>query len=481
MACNTTFTRSVFFLLVHLVVGIATTMAQPINSTEGQQGNLSPSLARVATTYNSTSNLVPLHSFWTQHLGETSFEASCICNSPAHITYVGGDFLAKIDEEGKQAWVKTWDASSAVHINGVGADYNNNVYACGQFKGSTLKLDSIQLKGGAADNGFVAKYSSAGKILWAILLTSDRIAVAKALSLAPKGAIYVTGYFTRQAVRASSSQPQYSQNAKGAGPKQASGHGGKDAFVFKVDPLGYAQWVKSYGSAADEEGSAISTDADNRVLVAGTFSGAKLGIGKDTLCKTQAIANTTQFFLVKLDKSGTELWSLTQNDLPQSTVRGLVTDTSSSIYLTGQYVPKGERELQNYIIQYSTQGVANWAKKVRPMLETECQALVFSNRGGAVLTGTYQDTTYAGGRTATFVAGYDSNGNASWLSKIGIDNQWQAKAIAADNAGCLYIAGNAFESQHPYFSTRLGIPNAVGVIGRPGIQRRGGGYEKGEY
>ena len=414
----------------------------------------------------------PLHSIWTNQVGDAYTEGFCICNSPEHITYTGGDRLIKIDESGKQIWMKTWPATQGLRIEGIAADFNNNVYCAGHFNGNILKFDSLTLRGRGTSSGFIAKYSPAGKIIWALVIASDLKVTAKALTLAPKGAVYVAGQFTGKTLKI----------GEGSNPNStAQGKGGSDIFVLKVDPLGHTQWLKTYGSKGDEEATAITTDIENRVYIAGTFSGPKLGFGQDSLQKPHPMDKSTQFFLLKLDKIGGQLWATTQPELPQSSVRALITDTMSNVYMLGQYVPDGDRELQNYLVRINDQGKMEWAKKVRPRQEADVQAMVFSKRGGVVVTGTYQDTTYAGGRVATFVAGYDVKGTATWISTLGVETQWQAKSIAADNAGCVYLCGNAFESQHPYFSTRLGIPNSIGNIGHSRSQRTGGGFEKGEY
>ncbi|MCU0359549.1 MAG: T9SS type A sorting domain-containing protein [Bacteroidia bacterium] len=110
-------------------------------------------------------------------------------------------FLAKYDSNGNVLWATNEGGSEYTWSKDIAMDYNNNVYVCGNYKGSTVMVGSFPLTNDSTtQNVFLAGYNSNGQIITALQgggKFNDEIAQ---LSVGPLGEIYVGGSFDNSTV-----------------------------------------------------------------------------------------------------------------------------------------------------------------------------------------------------------------------------------------------------------------------------------------
>lgn len=170
-------------------------------------------------------------------------------------------FLARYTTDGDLAWVKK--------AGGIKEDYANDVSVNGIqgaviFSGSfhnEANFGGLQLTAaGTSDDGFVAKYSANGDIVWANAIsgTTNLESVMK-IFVDESENIYATGSFNSTSIT--------------DGVHTLNQFGGSDIFVVKYSLGGEPLWLKGAGSTGTDSGKGISADADGNVFVTGTFSG----------------------------------------------------------------------------------------------------------------------------------------------------------------------------------------------------------------
>jgi hypothetical protein len=161
-----------------------------------------------------------------------------------------------------------------------------------------------------------------------------------------------------------------------------SNDGGDDAFVLKYSSAGTLLWSRLLGTGADEEVRNLIADATGVYVIGPT--GGDLG--------GEMNAGDLDQYLARLDSDGDWLWTTLTGGPLDDDARGAVVDASGNIYITG---------------------------------------------------GTYSDLDGTNaGMFDMMVTKYDANGNLLWLRRVGTPEQDEARALALDPAGGVWVTGN---------------------------------------
>jgi hypothetical protein len=102
--------------------------------------------------------------------------------------------------------------------------------------------------------------------------------------------------------------------------------GGWDIFLTKYDTNGNKIWTKQLGTASGDVGYGVATDASGNIYLTGRTDGdldgnTEIGYG--------------DIFLTKYDTDGNKIWTRELGTLGYDTGWGIATDSSGNIYVTG--------------------------------------------------------------------------------------------------------------------------------------------------
>ena len=209
--------------------------------------------------------------------------------------------------------------------------------------------------------------------------------------------------------------------------------GGDDAFLAKYASSGALLWVRSAGSTRPDYAGAVAVDGAGAVLVAGQYQGA-ITIGSNVLTSTGPGAA----FLAKLDAQGSLLWA---QNLDNSLVGGLAATSTGQVYVAGTLAPTG-----GLLAKFDAAGTRLWTS---PASGAAMGTSVATDSQGAVyVAGRFLATLQVGPASAVsqggydgFVARFDAQGAGNWVNAVGGLEEDQARSVAITGQGNVGITG----------------------------------------
>jgi hypothetical protein len=184
-------------------------------------------------------------------------------------------FITKYSNTNSFNWVRTGGSSStsADYFTGMDIDAASNIYLSGAYYGLPLVIGTATLANSGTNDGFIAKYNSAGTFQWANKVGGTGSDFAYDVAVDASNNAYLTGYFAGTVVTVGS----FSLTNTTPGSNQ-------DIFVVKYNSAGTPQWVSSATSIGGETAYAIASDAIGNVYITGAYNiSGPIAFGSTTL------------------------------------------------------------------------------------------------------------------------------------------------------------------------------------------------------
>ena len=196
---------------------------------------------------------------------------SGIATAGSHQTTFGGGmdaFLAKFNQNGARIWGTYFGGSNQDSGYEIDCDSENNIY----FVGSTNSSNGIFFNSGyqsvptSIDDGFVAKFSPSGNILWGTYVGGNESDYLYGVKNYVNDGVLVAGL------------TQSSENIATAGAYKDFLSGQYDAFVLKLSPNGELEWGSYYGGTLSEEARGIAINPSNAYFTIVGFTMSNSGV-----------------------------------------------------------------------------------------------------------------------------------------------------------------------------------------------------------
>ncbi|MBZ5603942.1 MAG: SBBP repeat-containing protein, partial [Acidobacteriia bacterium] len=401
---------------------------------------------------------------------------------------------------------------------GIASDASGNVYVAGSTKSADLKVTQNAAQtayaGGTFDratgDGFVAKYSSTGTLVYLTYIGGKSDDLATAVAADSAGNAYVTGYTnsTDFPVTANAFQKTYAGSAGNTASKLG------DAFVVKISPDGSTLVYATYlGGASDDIGFGIAVDGAGSAFVTGTTLSTTFPTTTGAYRTTFRGSGGQKFFpgygftafvggdafVTKLDPSGSKLTYSTLVGGSYDDVAMAIAVDSSGVATIGGYTvspdfpvsasayqrnPRGS-EGQNQFFSYGDAFLvrldANGANLVFSTYfggsgDEWITALVVDSLGNTYATGSTTSFDFPvtqgvfqkafGGPAAigaavdqlfgdAFVAKFSSSGVPVMATYLGGSGDEVGHGIAVDGNGNILVVGNSDSPNFPITSDAL--------------------------
>jgi hypothetical protein len=374
---------------------------------------------------------------WIQQLGTPELDgAAAVAVGPQDNIYVTGStggtlgnksygsndaWLAKYGPGRKLLWKVQLGSPDEDYSTGVAVDRQGNAYITGYTDG---KLGNWQYGRGDA---WIAKYSPTGRLQWIQQLGTFDLDDSYGIATDSSGNVYLTG------------------KTYGKLGDKKYGRYYSDAWVAKYDSSSKLQWKKQLGTTSIDYPNGIATDSSGNVYLTGTTAG-KLG--------DQEYGSSSDYdaWVAKYDRSGTLLWTKQLGTTEGDFARGIATDSSGNVYLTGfTYGKLGDQQYGRYgsdawAAKYDSSGALQWTKQLGTTRDEFSEGIATDSSGNVYLTGSTSgklgDQKYGRDGYDAWAAKYDSSGALQWTKQLGTTRDEFPSGIATDSSGNVYLTGS---------------------------------------
>lgn len=367
-------------------------------------------------------------------------------------------FVIKYDAFGNVLWAKSTTGSSSNGL-GIAIDVAYNIYITGGFSGSAITFDNKTLTNTSTgtDDIFIIKCNASGNVIWAKNFGGTNDEFGNAITIDANNNFYITGNFKSRPL----SIDTYSITTDSIGKQ--------NMFIAKFDSSCNPLYAKSVGKSCviSTVGSNVVTDINNNTFVTGCFSSSKIAIGNDTLINR----GETDFFIVKYNSFGNELWARSAGGIDGENVNCITVDGNNNVVIAGYFMSQSfeigtDTLLLNvpilnslFIAKYNAQGNVVWAENTGIIIPSNFipgPCVTIGSNNSVYVAGTFgnsiDNSPYLviandtlnnndGGQGSVLVAKYDSSGNAVWGKTATAISQNEVHAITADKYGNIYAVG----------------------------------------
>ncbi len=229
-------------------------------------------------------------------------------------------FLAHLNpDSGKAKWAGRAGGKGEDVAFAVALDKAGDVYIAGHFQGTaTFGTHTLTASGKDDYEVFVAKAAGASGVFeWASSGGGAANDEARGLGLDSQGNVYVTGYHSGPAT---------------FGNTTLAHHQNGDLFLARLSPKGVFLWAISSSGSLSEQGSALTVDQKDRVVVAGFHQGTTSLGGK-----TVKSAGGRDVLLLGVDSGGEVQWLDTAGGAKDDEGLALDLDSAGRPVVTGYY------------------------------------------------------------------------------------------------------------------------------------------------
>lgn len=285
---------------------------------------------------------------WSTYLGGTKYEyaeeiatdvqgnsvitgktqsASLVATPGAYQTKLSGGsdaFVAKYDQAGNLLWSTYFGGPKLDYAYAIAVDLNCNIFIGGRAESSTGMTTPGSLQavyGGGPNDGFVAKFSPDGDLLWCTYYGGKSGEWILGLATDPTGNIYITGYTGSTTGIAT----------EGA---QQTVHGGEmDCFILKLDADGRRQFCTYFGGEGEDRPHDIQVDQEGNIF---HFATTPSDSGMTTPDAFQVKnGGRLDLSVSKWTSTGQLLWATFVGGKGDDRARECFPDDEGNIYLTG--------------------------------------------------------------------------------------------------------------------------------------------------
>lgn len=292
-------------------------------------------------------------------------------------------FIACFDQQGNFTWSRRAGGLSADYVSSMDIDQDDNIVVAGYFYGDLDFGDTI-LHASAGLDTYIAKFSSAGELLWAMAAGGSSSDQLRSVSIDPEGNIFFTGSF------------YYDFTIADTTISTANPVGG---FVAELDPEGNLIRIMQIEGTYLTPDIFVETDNGGNFYLAGNFS-EDIWLGDSNFV---AGPFNQDIFTAKCSADGQFVWASHATGRSSDQLMGIGTDIYNNLYLTGHFLDTisfgqlmipyklccGSREI--FLVNYDFNGKVQWGKQITGP-RANVQSMCIDETGDIRLSGLFTDT-----------------------------------------------------------------------------------------
>lgn len=373
-------------------------------------------------------------------------------------------------------WARSGGSGSSESVGGVAVDDAGYVYVIATFSDSLNLGDTTLRAAGSSDVALVC-YNPGGTLQWGRSFGGNGADRGNGIAVDPSNNdILITGSFS---VTAS------------FGSQGLNSSGGQDLFVARVTRAGTVTWARGGGGSGADEGLAIAVDGNGRCAVAGSFQNSA------TFSGTGLSGTGVEALALVYNSAGTLQWARSGGGNATDIADGVAIDASGNVVICGKYgaaatfagnaLPYNAGD-EGFTVKYNSGGTLQWITTVNGVGNQESRGVATDASGNVYVTGAIEQTASFGtfiaastGGRDMFLIRYRSNGTVDWLRRGGSTADDQGNSIVVDAQGNIYVGGTFNNTMEVWSIDAVTAGSSDAFLakfdadGRPQWVERGGG------
>jgi hypothetical protein len=404
----------------------------------------------------------PMEEEWTARAGYSLYESGhAVAVDPAGNVYITGEFdrvamfgrdtlfgagyydlfTAKYSPAGKELWARRAGGTFKDAGYAIAVDTGGNSYVTGVHYDVNSSNDQ---------DIYVAKYGPDGTVAWERVMGSTSGDFGLGIAVDAYGNSYVTGGFARTAT---------------FGGITLTARWGYEMFLAKYRPDGSVEWAKQFAGPGNDYGQAITVDANGDILVTGRFQDS-IDFGNQVCRGTGG----EDMFLARFQNDGTLSWALSEGGPGNQEGNGICLDNAGNILVSGSFwtmavfngdtLPGNSNSLL-FVAKYTSDGRLIWVRGGSGNGRSHGFDVRTDSYGNIFVAGKYDGTAIFGRDTLVstsiirdYVACLYPDGRYNWIRSAGRSSLFGRNGLAVDTYGTFYLTGE-FISQAEFGKTTL--------------------------
>lgn len=344
-------------------------------------------------------------------------------------------WVVKSDVAGKKLWDKRYGGTGDDYLHTLIATSDGG-YLLGGSSLSPISGDKTESSRGDRDY-WVVKISSTGVKEWDKRFGGTGFDELKKLLQLPSGEYILAG----------------TSNSPAGGDKSQVSQGGQDYWILKISSSGKKIWDKRYGGSLNDALEGLALSLDGGLLLGGN---SLSGVSGD---KTQASRGGSDYWLVRVDATGKKVWDKRFGGSGEDNLTALgSTYTSTGNFFIAGYSTSGKngdktQDSQGgqdfWMLKINGSGTKLWDKRFGANANETLRSIILTSDGGYALGGTSSsnlsgDKSQASqGSTDYWMVKTDANGKLKWDKRYGGNSQEELRALLQTNDGGYLLGGRS--------------------------------------
>ncbi|NJL67805.1 MAG: hypothetical protein HC894_15600 [Microcoleus sp. SM1_3_4] len=223
-----------------------------------------------------------------------------------------------------------------------------------------------------------------------------------------------------------------------------------DAWISKYNSAGELIWQRQTGTTGYDAASSLAVDNDGNAYAIGWTDGNG-GNSSDRIA-----------WISKFDSNGNEIWKKQLGTSDYDVSKGAISiGSDGSLYIVGRTnnnlpgISQGSTDA--WVAKYDSNGNRIWVKQIGTAAWDEAKSVASDSDGNIYIAGSTKGNlggTNAGDADA-WLAKYDSIGNQVWKQQIGTIAEDEAFGVAVTNNGYVYLSGHTQNKLGDNFSGNI--------------------------
>uniref|UniRef100_A0A6C0E0F4 Bulb-type lectin domain-containing protein n=1 Tax=viral metagenome TaxID=1070528 RepID=A0A6C0E0F4_9ZZZZ len=323
-------------------------------------------------------------------------------------------YIAKYASNGSLLWTNRIDAD--YYGQSVSASSDGGVFTTGYYtstqasfyatNGTTIQATLGNLSTAGTSAIYIAKYNSAGALLFTNRIDGTRDESGTSLSATTDGSVYATGYYTSTAANF------YATNGTTVLATLGNFNTQGTIYIAKYNSAGALLWTNRIDGSGNDQGQSVSASRDGGVFATGYYlstTASFYATNGTTVSATLGNLGSNAIFIAKYDSAGALLWTNRIDGTNDDQGFSVSASIDGGVYATGYYLSTqanfyatngttilstlgnlGNRAI--YIAKYDSAGALLFTNRIDGTLDDYGVSVSASSDGGVYATGYYTST-----------------------------------------------------------------------------------------